>query len=166
MNLDLRDYEIENTIGQGSFAIVRRCVHRKDGGKVAIKSLLGAHLDNEDSQKRLRREIEILKQLKDIPGVIQLLAHSENLDDARVSAADASTNYGTEDKLYLGWYSGKEHRSYIKFNISSLPPQQEIVDAGLYLYFYAANDQYWGKVHHVYDKSWCECSWNWIRSRL
>ncbi len=59
---------------------------------------------------------------------------SENLDDTYTYAGAGGTNYGSQTLLYVGVVSNFAAYSYIKFNISSIPDNQEINNSKLYLY--------------------------------
>jgi len=66
-------YQFVASIGEGSFARVARYKDVSTNQDVAIKRLKEHHLKNEDSIKRFRREIDLLKRLRDVRGVIDLL---------------------------------------------------------------------------------------------
>lgn len=59
-----------------------------------------------------------------------------NLGDTYVTQMPADSNQGTYSRLEVESYSGVNERSWIKFNSSSIPSSQSIVNATLYLYYY------------------------------
>ena len=66
-------YEFVASIGEGHFAKVASYRDTDANAKVAIKRLKASHRRVEDSVRRFRKEIELLEQLAEIDGVIQLL---------------------------------------------------------------------------------------------
>lgn len=74
-------------IGEGSFAVVHRYRHRETGTAIAVKKLKRGNRNNGEYQLRLRREVEILEQLRDIDEVVSIIARSESLDGPDVCYA-------------------------------------------------------------------------------
>ncbi|MHA1302752.1 MAG: DNRLRE domain-containing protein [Candidatus Heimdallarchaeaceae archaeon] len=80
-------------------------------------------------------------------------ADTENLDDTYTQSTFGTYTFGHLNKLYVG--ATHRHFSYIKFNISSVPPGQDITDSSLNLYYYGENMET-GEgvkvgVHHIYS---------------
>jgi len=83
-------------------------------------------------------------------------------DDAYVCSSYASTNYGSSTDLRVRQFdSGSLYRSFLKFDISSIPSDAIITDAKLKLYvnYRSANDNW--ELHAVSDDSWDEDSITW-----
>ena len=59
-------YETKETIGKGTFSIVKLGINRKTKEKVAIKILEKKKIINKDDLERVEREIEILKNFNNI----------------------------------------------------------------------------------------------------
>mmetsp|Transcript_12525 Transcript_12525/g.21091 ORF Transcript_12525/g.21091 Transcript_12525/m.21091 type:complete len:316 (-) Transcript_12525:53-1000(-) len=67
----IRDhYKLEEELGRGSFAIVKRAVHRTTGAKCAVKIIDRQSLGDDD-EMALQLEVEILSQM-DHPNVVRL----------------------------------------------------------------------------------------------
>ena len=64
------DYELCKLLGQGSYGAVASAIHKPTGTKVAIKKMMNIFEDEVDC-KRILREIDLLKQLKN-PFVVSL----------------------------------------------------------------------------------------------
>ena len=60
------NYETKETIGKGTFSIVKLGINRKTKEKVAIKILEKKKILNKDDLERVEREIEILENFKNI----------------------------------------------------------------------------------------------------
>ena len=60
----MKDYIIGNTIGKGSYAIVKVATEKSTQQKVAIKTYDKIKLLDPQKKKNLDREISILKKLK------------------------------------------------------------------------------------------------------
>jgi mitogen-activated protein kinase 1/3 len=69
------DYEVQKSIGSGSYGTVAKAVHKPTGTKVAIKKVDNVFEDPVDC-KRILREISILKSLKNkfVVGLFDLIA--------------------------------------------------------------------------------------------
>ena len=59
-------YETKETLGKGTFSIVKLGINRKTKEKVAIKILEKKKIINKDDLERVEREIEILKNFKNL----------------------------------------------------------------------------------------------------
>ena len=64
-------YKIENTIGKGSSATVKKAKNRETGERFAVKVLSKRKMSKQDME-RLRTEIDILKTL-DHPNIVKLV---------------------------------------------------------------------------------------------
>jgi len=53
-------YDIQETLGQGKYGVVKKAVHKKSGKEVAVKVVKKKELSLKD-QELLKREIEVLK---------------------------------------------------------------------------------------------------------
>ena len=62
----LSDYEIKETIGKGTFSIVKLGINKITNEKVAIKILKKKKMQKNKDKLRLEREINILKRLHHI----------------------------------------------------------------------------------------------------
>ena len=60
---DMSQYEIGDQIGEGTFGKVKIAIHKITNEKVAIKILDKYKIKNEENQKRIDREIEVLKKV-------------------------------------------------------------------------------------------------------
>lgn len=76
----MKDYRFERPIGEGSFGKVYLATHLPTGGEAAVKKIRKSHLDNHLALKRLKKEIQILKQLKS-PHIIELYEVVEDRDN-------------------------------------------------------------------------------------
>ncbi|KAI8927498.1 hypothetical protein BC831DRAFT_452162 [Entophlyctis helioformis] len=65
------NYELQQTIGEGSFAKVKIAIHRLTRQKVAIKVIDKTKLPDEYSLKNIHREAQIMRMI-DHPNIIQL----------------------------------------------------------------------------------------------
>ena len=65
-NSFLSDYNIKETIGKGTFSIVKLGVNKETNEKVAIKILKKKKIVQKADKSRLEREISILKKLNHI----------------------------------------------------------------------------------------------------
>ena len=79
MNDLLSDYSIKETIGKGTFSIVKLGVNKKTGEKVAIKILKKKKIIHKEDAERIEREISILKKLNHI-NVIKIYKINEDLE--------------------------------------------------------------------------------------
>ena len=64
-------YKIGHTLGQGSFATVKKCKNKQTGKKCAVKVLYKKKLSDED-KINLQTEIEIMQQM-DHPNIVRLV---------------------------------------------------------------------------------------------
>ena len=62
----LSDYEIKETIGKGTFSVVKLGINKTTNEKVAIKILKKKKMQRNKDKLRLEREINILKKLHHI----------------------------------------------------------------------------------------------------
>ena len=76
----LSDYEIKETIGKGTFRVVKLGVNKITNEKVAIKILKKKKMQRAKDKSRLEREISILKRLHHI-NVIKIHKISEEQDN-------------------------------------------------------------------------------------
>jgi 5'-AMP-activated protein kinase catalytic alpha subunit len=60
-NKYIKDYQIEDTIGEGTFGKVKLGTHIPTKNKVAVKILKKSKLKGREDLKRLLREMEIIK---------------------------------------------------------------------------------------------------------
>lgn len=74
---DMRQYEIGDQIGEGTFGKVKLAIHKITNEKVAIKMLDKHKIKNEENQKRIDREIEVLKKVNH-HNIIRLYSIIEN----------------------------------------------------------------------------------------
>lgn len=65
------DFQVGLQIGQGSFAVVKRSIHKASGHAVALKTYDKKTLNNEVATNNLHREIFVLATLKH-PNVMTL----------------------------------------------------------------------------------------------
>ena len=77
MNDFLADYAIKETIGKGTFSIVKLGIDKKTNEKVAIKILKKNKIIRREDLERIQREINILKQLNHI-NVIKIFKIKED----------------------------------------------------------------------------------------
>jgi serine/threonine protein kinase len=61
-------YELLDTIGQGTFGVVRKCRNRETGDMFAVKTILKSKVPN---LGLLKKEVELLRQV-DHPHIIKL----------------------------------------------------------------------------------------------
>lgn len=64
-------YERKEVLGEGGFAMVYRCVHKKTRNVYAVKEIFKENYDV--SGENLREEIDALKRLRDCPNILRLL---------------------------------------------------------------------------------------------
>jgi len=76
----LSDYEIKETIGKGTFSVVKLGINKITNEKVAIKILKKKKMQKSKDKSRLEREISILKRLNHI-NVIKIHKISEEPDN-------------------------------------------------------------------------------------
>ena len=77
MNDFLSDYSIKETIGKGTFSIVKLGINKKTKEKVAIKILKKKKIIHKEDVERIEREINILKKLNHI-NVIKIYKINED----------------------------------------------------------------------------------------
>ena len=77
MNDFLSDYSIKETIGKGTFSIVKLGINKKTKEKVAIKILKKKKITRKEDIERIEREINILKKLDHI-NVIKIYKINED----------------------------------------------------------------------------------------
>ena len=65
-NVFLSDYHIKETIGKGTFSVVKLGINKATNEKVAIKILKKKKILHKADKSRLEREISILKKLNHI----------------------------------------------------------------------------------------------------
>eukprot|EP00177_Eucheuma_denticulatum_P000621 GFKZ01001113.1.p1 GENE.GFKZ01001113.1~~GFKZ01001113.1.p1 ORF type:complete len:546 (+),score=59.93 GFKZ01001113.1:219-1856(+) len=66
------EYEVGKALGRGCFATVYKAQRRSDGLAVAIKSVEKNRLDDE-TEKLLQNELEVLQAVSEHPGIVTLL---------------------------------------------------------------------------------------------
>ncbi|MBN2101899.1 MAG: DUF2341 domain-containing protein [Candidatus Aenigmarchaeota archaeon] len=88
-------------------------------------------------------------------------ADTQNLDDSHVRSNSATSTYGTDTALRLRSRSNFKYRSYVKFNISSIPSAATIQDSKLCLYLYSDDSTPSAGAYHVYDYTWTEEALTW-----
>ena len=71
------------------------------------------------------------------PTVMLQTPDSQNLDDSHVRSESLDSNYGTATNVQVRDRTNRRYRTYIKFNISSLPSGVKIDNALLCLYLYS-----------------------------
>ena len=76
----LADYEIKETIGKGTFSVVKLGINKITKEKVAIKILKKKKMQKSKDKSRLEREISILKRLNHI-NVIKIYKITEELEN-------------------------------------------------------------------------------------
>ncbi|XP_032828237.2 NUAK family SNF1-like kinase 1 [Petromyzon marinus] len=72
-------YELEETLGRGTYGKVKRAVERATGRKVAIKFISKERIKNEKDMCQIRREIEIMSSLHH-PHIVSIFEVFENKD--------------------------------------------------------------------------------------
>jgi hypothetical protein len=81
--------------------------------------------------------------------------------DAYVYQSYPNNNYGSDTALWAGWWGGAEFRTYIRFDLSTIPEDAHIVSARLNLYRISGNDFF--EPYEIYQVTspWEELSINW-----
>lgn len=86
--------------------------------------------------------------------------NTENFGDTEVTTYNRDRSFGVSKLLVVGYSSyGEKYRTYLKFDISSLPPGSTINTATLYLWqdhLFAPDRDFNIGVYHVYEDSWIE----------
>jgi hypothetical protein len=86
-------------------------------------------------------------------------------DDAYVDSGNPGTNYGAATWLYVGDENGNNPaictRSFLKFDLSILPPGSTITSAQLYLYCWGKGTSPDVSSHYVNDDTWGEGAITW-----
>ena len=88
----------------------------------------------------------------------------EPVADSYVNDDEPDSNYGSDDKLYLGWNSGwGKYYPYIKFDLSSIPEGATIISAKLKLYVVYTCGSIAGRTAKIYrvTEDWSESSITW-----
>ena len=83
-------------------------------------------------------------------------------DDSYINAGATNTNYGSSTTLYAGYTSSAVRRTYLKFDLSSIPSGQRIVLSRLRLgpnYVTLTNPEV--GAHYLVDDSWSEGTITW-----
>jgi len=85
----------------------------------------------------------------------------EPMDDAYVYQKYSDSNYGLKTYIWVGEYGGWEY-GYLKFDLSNMPSNAEIVSARLCLYSYKQYGSPKIEAHPIIDDSWDETviTWN------
>lgn len=82
--------------------------------------------------------------------------------DASVVDQYPSTNYGLDKDLFVHFGSTATKRTYLRFDLSSIPVQETIVGATLYMYSAQGGVATTTiDLHHVSDDAWIESSITW-----
>jgi len=66
-------YDMGDVLGEGGFAFVYRCKHKKNGHEYAVKEILHTDSQYQSAGESVRGEINALKLLKEGPYVVRLL---------------------------------------------------------------------------------------------
>ena len=91
---------------------------------------------------------------------LKLLEEGENLGDVYVAGDSANTNHNSKDYLLVKWGTPKRN-TYLKFNLSDVPENQEINDAVLCLYLWNDQSSPNASAYHVYsDFNESALTWN------
>ena len=85
-------------------------------------------------------------------------AVSENLGDAYVDSASSESNFGTDANLYVKEWANQKRRTYIMFNISSIPSNKIIDNSMLCLYQNVNGTTNNASVYHVINTQWTSAS--------
>lgn len=73
------DYKFTKKLGEGSFGVVRKAVHKQTGEEVAIKIISKAQMTEQD-REGLHNEINLLKEM-DHPNIVKLFKVYEDSDN-------------------------------------------------------------------------------------
>ncbi|GAB5493103.1 MAG: hypothetical protein Phog2KO_33180 [Phototrophicaceae bacterium] len=96
----IRNYKIEDFIGQGGHGTVYRAINLVSDEVVAIKIMLTEHLEDKTMIQRIIQEADIIGNLQH-PNIVPLIEFWQ--DDGGIY-------------LVMPWYSGGDLRAYIKEN--------------------------------------------------
>lgn len=94
-------------------------------------------------------------------------ANTENLDDTYIYENLPDANYDNAGYFYLLAVNGGGYDRYgmLKFNITQIPPGQNVDDAMLYLYMSSelidTDEEYHTDAHHYYNQTWDESDPTW-----
>mmetsp|Transcript_8401 Transcript_8401/g.35143 ORF Transcript_8401/g.35143 Transcript_8401/m.35143 type:complete len:486 (+) Transcript_8401:160-1617(+) len=69
----IEDFEVQDVLGEGAYAVVYRAVERVNGQVCAIKQLSKGHIIKEKKVESIKREKYILSKLKGKTGIVTLL---------------------------------------------------------------------------------------------
>jgi 5'-AMP-activated protein kinase catalytic alpha subunit len=75
--LRIDDYDFQNTLGGGSFSIVKSGIQRSTGRQVAIKIISKNLLQQSELQSEFTNELQILTRLRH-PQIVEFIAHLED----------------------------------------------------------------------------------------
>jgi hypothetical protein len=141
------------------------------GGYVTI------HIEGNEKMKKIYGESGKEKLMNGIAGLIVLLmltaatpnsglayTYSGNpTDDALVNSTKAEKVYGLAYYLSVYFDGAVYNRSYLKFDLSSIPDSATITEAKLWLYCFTSNDLSLPQVdiNHVADDNWSETTLTW-----
>jgi len=82
--------------------------------------------------------------------------------DSTVSISAPTTNYGDQDDLLAGTRAMGIYRSYLQFDLASLPDDAVILDARLGLYYYSSITTVTGRIGtYLVEESWGEGTITW-----
>jgi len=76
-------YDIKETLGEGRYGLVKRCIQKKNKREAAIK-IISKKLMNQEQRHQVNTEIEILKICQH-PGIVKLYDIFENQDFIYIS---------------------------------------------------------------------------------
>jgi len=77
-------------------------------------------------------------------------------DDAYVDAAQPDSNFGSLSKMYVGTYGTAWQKSFLKFDLSSIPADATIQEVKLYIWCYSVYAGTGVRVHPVDNDDWRE----------
>lgn len=105
----IRDYQINNFIGQGGHGSVYKAIHTPSDKPVALKIMLQEHLEDKTMVQRILQEAEIIRELEH-PYIVPLVESWQ--DDRGIY-------------VVMPWYDGGALRTYIK---ESQPVDPQVVN--------------------------------------
>ena len=100
----LSDYIIKETIGKGTFSIVKLGINKKTNEKVAIKILKKSKIIHKEDVERIEREISILKKLSHI-NVIKIYKINEDNEKYYIHSENIVHRDLKPENLLLGKYN-------------------------------------------------------------